>query len=172
MGKVQKALDEGLKSFVGEQKMFFVATAPLAEDGMVNTSPKGYRSFAIINDSTVAYLDYPGSGNETARHVMENGRLTIMFCSFEERPLIVRLLGKGEVIEKEDERFYLYEPYFQERFGPWTRQIIVLHIDKVKSSCGESVPFYEYKGERESLHDWAVDMNAKGRLGEYIAKHR
>ena len=100
MGKVQKILDEDLISFIKQQKIFFTATAPLSAEGMVNTSPKGYGTFTIFDQQTVGYLDYPGSGNETARHIAENGRLTIMFCSFEERPLIVRLLGKGEVIDK------------------------------------------------------------------------
>lgn len=172
MGKVQKSLDEGLIQFIQEQKMFFVATAPSSEEGYVNTSPKGYHTFAVLDENTVAYLDYPGSGNETARHILENGMLTIMFCSFEERPMILRLLGKGKVIEKGTPQFDEYAPRFPERYGEWTRQIIVLHIEKVKSSCGEAVPFYQYAGERESLHEWAVNMENNGRLDAYIAKHK
>lgn len=172
MGKVQNTLDDGLVSFIEQQKIFFVATASSTEDGMVNTSPKGYNTFTVIDHQTVGYLDYPGSGNETARHIMENGRLTIMFCSFDEKTLILRLLGKGEVIEKDSPNFSDYAPHFQERFGSWTRQIIILHINKVKSSCGEAVPYYQYIGEREQLHEWAVNMENMGRLDGYIAKNK
>ena len=172
MGKVQNTLDNGLISFIGQQKLFFVATAPLQGDGMVNTSPKGYKTFTIFDEKTVGYLDYPGSGNETARHIEENGRLTIMFCSFDERPLILRLLGKGEIIDKSSSKFSDYAAHFGERLGSWTRQIIILRIEKVKSSCGEAVPFFQYTGEREQLHDWAVNMESMGRLDDYIIKHK
>ncbi|MFC4776060.1 pyridoxamine 5'-phosphate oxidase family protein [Paenibacillus sp. GCM10023252] len=172
MGKVHPCLDESLITFIHRQRCFFVATAPTSSDGYVNTSPKGYETFTIVDNHTVAYLDYPGSGNETARHIADNGRLTIMFCGFAEDTQIVRLYGTGEVIDKGDERFGQWADRFPERYGEWTRQIIVLHIEQVKSSCGMSVPYYEYRGERELLHNWAVNMEDKGKLDAYIAKNK
>jgi hypothetical protein len=172
MGKVQKVLDERITSFIQQQKCFFVASAALSADEYVNTSPKGYETFAILGENEVCYLDYPGSGNETARHIEENGRLTIMFCSFDETPMIVRLYGQGEVVDKDSERFHLLAERFPARKGQWTRQIIVLRIEQVKTSCGESVPHYEYKGEREQLHEWAVNMDKKGKLAAYIENHK
>src|SRR5918999_5010523 len=97
MAKFYTRLDEGLRGFIGEQKMFFTATAPT--EGRINLSPKGMDTFRCIDHKTVAYLDLTGSGNETAAHLTENGRMTLMFCSFAEKPLILRLYGHGQVIQ-------------------------------------------------------------------------
>lgn len=171
MAQIFLELDERLTDFIKAQKIFFVGTAPLYSDGLINVSPKGYNTFKVFDNNTVGYIDYPGSGNEAARNLSENGRLNIMFCSFEEKPLIVRLYGRGEIIERKSDRFYVLGKTFGERFGPWIRQIVILHISKIKTSCGESVPFFEYKGEREDIHRWAAAKEEKNELEDYILKH-
>lgn len=170
MGKFIDQLNGELKNFILAQKIFFVASAP-SDGGFVNVSPKGYDTFRILNDRTVGYFDYPGSGNETAKHIQENRRLTFMFCGFEEKPLIVRLYGSGRVVQRKSDEFYQMEKDFGRRFGPWGRQIILLDIEKIKLSCGESVPYLRFHQDREDLHQWAKRLEGSGELDEYIEKH-
>lgn len=101
-GKVYGQIDEKLAAFIGRQHGFFVGTAPNEPDGLLNVSPKGLDTFRILDPHTVAYLDSTGSGIETVAHLRQNGRVTIMFCAFEGRPLIVRLHGRGRVVEPSD----------------------------------------------------------------------
>jgi len=138
---------------IGRQHMFFVATAPLSGDGHVNVSPKGYDTFAVIDPRTVAYLDLTGSGAETAAHVAENGRITVMFCAFEDQPLIVRLYGTASVILPADERY----AGLVERIGdrPGARAVILVDVDSVSGSCGFAVPLMDFVGERRRLAEWA-----------------
>ena len=152
MAKFYERLDERLRRFIGMQKMFFTATAPL--DGRINLSPKGMDTFRCIDDRTVAYLDLTGSGNESAAHLFENGRMTIMFCSFSKSPLILRLYGNGRVVRPTDQEWDLMHPRFPKL--PGERQIITLDIQTVQTSCGFGVPIYELKEERPDLIDWAV----------------
>src|SRR5262245_63378990 len=105
MGKSYSELPDSTTSWIREQKLFFVSTAPLASSGHINCSPKGLDSFRILDDRTVAYQDLTGSGAETISHLQDNGRITIMFCAFEGPPKIVRLYGKGEVIRERDAQF-------------------------------------------------------------------
>ncbi len=151
MAKFQTELPDNLKEFIKEQKMFFTATAPL--QGRINLSPKGIDTFRCLDDKTVAYLDLTGSGNETSAHLQENGRLTIMFCSFTEKPLILRLYGQGEVVKIGSQRWNELIPNFIRDFGE--RQIIVLHLESLQTSCGFGVPIYQLIAERETLIDWA-----------------
>ncbi len=144
-------LDEKLTKFIAEQKMFFTATAP--NSGRINLSPKGIDTFRVFDDKTVGYLDLTGSGNETSAHIQENGRLTIMFCSFTDKPLILRLYGQGEVIGLTNPKWKNYENDFKHYFGE--RQIILLNIESVQTSCGFGVPIYELVSERTTLTDWA-----------------
>lgn len=160
MAKFYPELTEQLVAFIRQQHIFFTASAP--HQGRVNLSPKGINTFRCLSSHEVAYLDLTGSGNETSAHLEENGRLTIMFCSFTKQPLILRLYGQGSVIRPRDplwNKFYaLFEPI------PGTRQIIQLAIDLVQTSCGAGVPLYHYQGERETILDWA---EAKGEQGLY-----
>lgn len=151
MAKFYETLNDSLKNFIYEQKIFFTASAPA--DGRVNLSPKGMDSFRCLDDKTVGYLDLTGSGNETAAHLAENGRLTVMFCSFTATPLILRLYGQGEVIRPHHEKWSEVESLFPHYFGE--RQIIFLHIESVQTSCGFGVPLFELKEERTKLVDWA-----------------
>lgn len=144
--------------------MFFVATAPLTADGHVNLSPKGLDSFRILSPNRVGYLDVTGSGNETSAHLQENGRITFMFCAFQEPPSILRLYGTGKTILPDApewaELYSLFSPI------PGTRQIIVADVNRVQTSCGMGVPLYEHIGQRESLVKWA-DKKGEAGLREY-----
>lgn len=158
MAKFYTELNETLRKFIAEQKMFFTATAPAR--GRINVSPKGIDTFRCLDNKTVAYLDLTGSGNETAAHVTENGRLTLMFCSFAEKPLILRLYGRGRVIRPGHREWENFHVYFDPR--PGERQIIVLDIESVQTSCGFGVPIYEFKEERQTL---LKDAERKGEQG-------
>ena len=152
MGKVYEALDEQLTAFIHRQKLFFVATAPLAPDGHVNLSPKGYDSLAILDARTVAYVDLGGSGVETQAHVQENGRITLMFCAFEGPANILRLYGRGEAFAFDHPRFAELMRHFPDFTR--ARAVILVHIDLVADSCGWGVPFFDYRGERDQLRRW------------------
>jgi hypothetical protein len=159
MGKVLTHVTDGLRGFVERQHVFFVATAPLA-GGHVNLSPKGMDSFRVLGPTTVASLDSVGSGTATAAHVLENGRITFMFCAFEGTPLILRLYGQGRVVRPGDADWDGLAPHFPSRAG--IRQIIVAELTRVQTSCGDGVPFYDYVGDRDTLIAWAA---AKGPAG-------
>ncbi len=158
MSKFFEKIDAKTGEFIARQKMFFTASAP--ENGRINLSPKGIDTFRVLDESTVCYLDLTGSGNETAAHITENGRLTIMMCSFEGAPLILRLYGKGEVVHQSSEIWNALAANFEQFAG--TRQIIVLHVESLQTSCGFAIPVYEYKEERTMLIDWAVNKGAEG----------
>ena len=156
MAKVYSSITEEIKEFIQQQKMFFVGTAPSGE-GNVNVSPKGYDTFRIVDHQRVLYLDYHGSGNETANHLDDNGRITFMWCSFEEQTKIIRVYGKGKVIRKEDNHFKdLLHTYYNDFQEAIIRQIFDIQINKVQVSCGWGVPFMNYLGERPKLHEKSI----------------
>jgi hypothetical protein len=138
--------------FIRRQHMFFVATAPLASEGHVNLSPKGYASFAVLGPRRVAYIDLGGSGIETHAHLQENGRICLMFCSFEDTPLIVRLYGSGRSHAYGSPEFAALRPHFPAIEVP-VRNIVEVALQRVQDSCGWGVPFFEYRGERPTLRD-------------------
>lgn len=166
MAKFLQTLNESHMDFIKQQKIFFTATAP--DIGRINLSPKGMDTFRILDPKTVAYLDLTGSGNETAAHISKNGRMTIMMCAFNGEPLILRLYGKGEVITPRSAQWPMLIPLFDTI--PGTRQIIQLHIESTQSSCGFSVPVFEFIAEREQLAEWANKKGEKG-LTEYRKKN-
>jgi hypothetical protein len=153
MGKVYENITDELQAFIAQQHLFFVATAPLSADGHINLSPKGYDSFRILSRTQVAYLDLTGSGNETSAHLLENGRITFMFCSFDTAPRVLRLYGRGRTILPETPEWEQFAPHFQ--MIPGARQIIVADIERVYTACGFAVPLMEYQGERDTLIHWA-----------------
>ena len=167
MGKVYEQLDEALTGFIGRQHLFFVGTAPDGPDGHLNLSPKGLDTFRILGPSTVAYLDLTGSGIETVAHLRQNGRITILFCAFEGRPLIVRLYGVGRVVEPGDADWDGLIAGFPDY--PGVRSVIVVGVERVADSCGYAVPLYAYKGERSQLIDYA---NKKGPEGMEAYKEK
>lgn len=168
MAKSYGSLNNKLKDFIKRQKIFFVASA--AKTGNVNLSPKGYDSLRIIDDSHICYLDYPGSGNETANHILDGGRLTLMFCSFTSDPLIMKIYGEGESLRPGNQRFPEYLKLFNIENEEIVRQIFLIKIDSVLTSCGYGVPFFDYKGEREQLKSWAIKKAEAGTLGEFMGK--
>ncbi|PKQ45839.1 pyridoxamine 5'-phosphate oxidase family protein [Confluentibacter flavum] len=151
MGKKLDVITPELKEFIENQKLFFVGTA--ANDGRVNVSPKGTDSFRVINENKIVWLNLTGSGNETAAHLLKNSRMTIMFCAFEGKPLILRLYGEAKIYHKRDDGFHKYSNLFLENVG--ARQIIDMEVDLVQTSCGFAVPFMDFKEERTTLHAWA-----------------
>lgn len=165
MAKFYTTLTPSLREFIAEQRIFFVATAPRA--GRVNLSPKGMDTFRCIDERTVAYLDLTGSGAETAAHILDNGRVTIMLCSFTETPNILRIYGQGRIVRPEDPAWPMMLSNFTPT--PGQRQIIVVDIESIQTSCGFSIPFYEYQGPREQLVHWAEVKGEEG-LAEYRAK--
>ena len=146
MAKQYDEITPKLKAFIEAQQLFFVGSAPLAQDGHVNISPKGMDSLRILDSRTVAYLDVSGSGAETIAHVKENGRLVMMFCAFNGPPLTVRLHGRAEVIEVANPEFDKLRQAFGEL--PAVRSIIRLTADRITDSCGWTVPEYEFVGTR------------------------
>jgi hypothetical protein len=160
MGKQFDALLPEHEDFIGKQRLFFVGSAPLSEEGHVNLSPKGHDVLRIMSPTEIAYLDLTGSGNETSAHTAENGRITIMFCAFEGAPLILRVYGTGRVILPETPEWDQLIPQFE--LLPGARQIIYITLHKVQTSCGYAVPNFSYAGERETLKRWAEQKGEEG----------
>jgi Pyridoxamine 5'-phosphate oxidase len=158
MAKFYSQLDDKLCEFIGQQQLFFTATAPV--DGRINLSPKGIDSFRCLDFQRVAYLDLTGSGNETAAHLQQNGRITVMFCSFTDKPLILRLYGRGEVISPNTAQWDNLITKFTDL--PGKRQIISIQLESVQTSCGYGVPIYELQEERSTLLDWSIKKGVDG----------
>lgn len=158
MSKFYDKITPRLQKFIAAQKIFFVATAP--NSGRINLSPKGMDSFRVIEENRVLWLNVTGSGNETAAHLLENERITIMFCSFEKAPNILRLYGKGKEIKEGDASWNELISLFPET--PGTRQIFDIIIHSAQTSCGMSIPYFEFKGERNDLNDWATKQGKEG----------
>jgi hypothetical protein len=155
MARTYGQIDEHMREWIARQPMFFVASAPLAEDGHVNVSPKGPGgTLRVLGPDRVAYLDLVGSGAETIAHLRENGRIVVMFCAFEGPPRIVRLHGRGEIVLPGDERYepLLAEAAFEETTVPEGRRAIVLvEVTRISSSCGYGVPLMDFAGERPHM---------------------
>ncbi len=165
MAKFYPALTEDLMDFIRAQHLFFTASA--TAEGRINLSPKGLQTFSILSPTRVAYLDLTGSGAETAAHLLSDGRLTLMFCSLEDAPLILRLYGQGTLLRPTDEGWEVLYPNFPPI--PGARQIVILEITSVQTSCGFGVPRYRYCGERDELVTWAQKKGALG-LRQYRAE--
>lgn len=168
MARFYTALDDKHRSFIAAQKLFFTATAP--SDGRINLSPKGMDSLRVIDAHCVAYLDLTGSGNETAAHLKHDGRMTMMFCSFDADPLILRLYGHGRVVRRQDADWAKWRAHFPAL--PGERQIIVLDIESVQTSCGYAVPQFDYRGERDTLMRWAEKKGTLGLLEYWREKNQ
>lgn len=164
MGKVISEITPDLRGFIESQPLFFVATAPLTPDGHVNVSPKGLDTFAVVSPTRVAYLDLTGSGNETAAHLLENGRITFMFCSYSGPPRILRLYGRGRTVLPADDGWAELRSRFRD--FPGVRQVIIADIERVQTSCGFGVPLMEYVGPRDTLVRWAAAKGDDG-LADY-----
>jgi hypothetical protein len=167
MGKVHQEIGPALAAWIQKQRMFFVATAPLAADGLINCSPKGMDSFRILGPRQVAYIDLTGSGVETIAHLRENGRIVFMFCGFDGPPQIVRLQGRGELAMPDDATYESLRVLFPDYLG--ARAIIRATVDRISDSCGYAVPRYEFVEQRDTLTRWAEKKGAAG-LAAYRAE--
>jgi len=160
MGVVYQEIDDKISAWIEKQKMFFVSTAPLSNNGLINCSPKGLDTFRILGKRTVAYLDFTGSGVETIAHLKENGRIVVMFCAFEGPPKIIRFHGKGVVFEQGSEGYEKRLSHFDQHLG--ARSIIEIDVQRISDSCGYSVPLYDFKAQRETLTKWAEVKGNEG----------
>lgn len=158
MGQRYTAIPDRLNQFIGQQKIFFVGTA--TADSRINVSPKGMDALRVLSPNRVVWLNVTGSGNETAAHVQETPRMTIMFAAFEGNPMILRLYGQAKAVHRNDpgwnELLSLFDPI------PGARQIFDLEVDLVQTSCGMGVPLYDYVSERELLEPWAEKKGEEG----------
>jgi hypothetical protein len=160
MGKVYEQIDDRLTAWIAEQPMFFVATAPLSADAHVNLSPRGHDTLSVLGSHRIGWVDYTGSGVETIAHLQENGRICVMFCSFTDRPRVVRLHGRGRVA-------YPGDPDFDDLVAkhpahPSTRAVIVVDVDRISDSCGFGVPVMTLVGERDLLARSAEKRGPEG----------
>jgi hypothetical protein len=160
MGKVFERIDEALASWIMKQPVWFVATAPLAGDGHVNVSPRGHDCLSVLGPHQVGWVDYTGSGAETIAHLRENGRICLMFTSFDRRPRIVRLHGRGTVALPGDPAYA--EVVARHPAHPGTRAVIIVNVTRVSDSCGYGVPVMEVVGERDLLRLSAVKKGPEG----------
>ncbi|MFD0786118.1 pyridoxamine 5'-phosphate oxidase family protein [Micromonospora azadirachtae] len=171
MGKTHERIEGRLRSFIESQPMFFTATAPLAGDGTINLSPKGLRgSWVVLDEQTVAYLDFAGSNAETVAHLRENGRITLMWCAFQGPPNIVRVHGRGEPVFRDDPRWRALIGHFPD-IDPslhGLRAIIVVRAELIRDTCGYAVPFMTYDGDRD-LHGKRFAREDDASLSDYLA---
>lgn len=158
MGKKLEHITPELAEFIQQQKIFFVGTA--AEEGRVNISPKGTDSFRVLGPNKILWLNLTGSGNETAAHLIKNNRMTVMFCAFEGKPMILRLYGTAKIYHHRDAEFDGYVQLFPPVSG--SRQIIEMEVDLVQTSCGFAVPYMDFKEERTILNSWAEKQGEEG----------
>lgn len=168
--KLHDTIDRRLREFILGQPMFFVATAPTGAEGHVNVSPKGMAgTFAVLDELRVAYLDFHGSGAETAAHLRENGRITLMFCAFDGKPNIVRLYGTGRVVPATDPEYaQLLSAFPAPPDLHGARSIIDVTVHRVSDSCGYAVPLMSYEGDRDLLVRWSARRSAES-LADYRA---
>ncbi|MDI9883048.1 pyridoxamine 5'-phosphate oxidase family protein [Streptomyces sp. HNM0645] len=149
MGQTYERIDGRIRTFIEEQPVFFTATAPLAPDGHVNISPKGRQgTLVVLDELTLAYLDFGGSGAETIAHLRENGRITLMWCAFSGAPKVLRVHGHGEAVFRDDPRWAGYLAHFRDADGDGARAVIVVRARRIGDACGFAVPFMDYREER------------------------
>jgi hypothetical protein len=164
MGKELSEIDQRLQRWIERQRVFFVSTAPLANDGRINCSPKGLDGLRVTGPRQMVYADIGGSGIETVAHLKENGRIVVMLCAFEGPPKIFRFYGRGTVVEPHESGFEQWQKLFPD--APTIRNVIIIDIDCIRDSCGYGVPVYDFRNERDSLRNWC-DSKTHEELFEY-----
>ncbi len=162
------ALNETHRAFIAKQPVFFVATA--AADARINLSPRGYDTFRVIDDTTVAILDLGGSGNETQAHLTADGRITIMFCAFDTPALIMRLYGRGVAVLPQDDGFAALAERFPKL--PGVRQLFVIRVETVQTSCGWGVPRMTLEAERQTLVKYHRQIDPDERMAKIAERTR
>lgn len=166
MAKQFQEVNDVLCRFIEAQKIYFVGTA--AVDGRVNISPKGRDSLRILSATRVIWLNLTGSGNETAAHIQENGRMTLMFTAFEGPPMILRIYGTARAVHQQDADWDMLYSHFEPNTG--ARQIFDLSVELVQTSCGYAVPLFNYTGDRDVLDDWTERKGQEG-IRQYWEDH-
>ncbi|MBS1822460.1 MAG: pyridoxamine 5'-phosphate oxidase family protein [Acidobacteria bacterium] len=165
MGKQFERIEQDHREFIERQRIFFNASA--APTGRVNVSPRDVAALRVLDANTVVYVDRTGSGNETAAHLLADGRLTLMFCAFSGSPMIMRLYGRGRIVPRPGAE---YSVLLAEHFGgvepPGARQMVWLDVETVQTSCGMNVPFFDFTGDRDQLTRWA-EVKGEAALDEY-----
>ena len=167
MAKTYPCLDADLRRWIERQHLFFVASAP-REGDHVNLSPKGRDCLRILDETTLAYLDLTGSGIETAAHLRENGRVTLMFCAFEGPPRILRIHARGRIVERSDAEWDRLRPLFPPLRGD--RAVVVIEATRISTSCGYGVPLLDYVGERQQMDAWC-DRKGEDGIDAYQKEH-
>ena len=162
MGQTYELIDAKLREWLSAQKIFFVATAPLSQEGHVNCSPKDGDSFRVLDEKTLVYLDLTGSGVETIAHVRENGRIVLMFCAFEGGPRIVRVHGRGSVVGPDEEAFAELASRFPTTWLDGVRSIIVVTAERISDSCGYGVPLMVFGAHRRQMAEWVERKGEDG----------
>jgi predicted pyridoxine 5'-phosphate oxidase superfamily flavin-nucleotide-binding protein len=160
MGKIYSTIDDSVREFIMAQPIFFVGSAPIDSRGHINVSPKGLDTLRILGPTTAAYLDLTGSGIETVSHLRENGRIVLMFCAFQGPPKILRLHGRGRIIEPRDEEFAALAANFPNYEG--ARAIIVIELSRIADSCGFGVPLLKTEADRRQLTAWSGKQGPDG----------
>ena len=165
MGKQFTLIEPSHRQFIESQRIFFNASA--CAEGHVNVSPRDVAALRIVDPHTAVYIDRTGSGNETAAHLLADGRLTLMFCALEGPPMILRLYGRGRILPRGGEEYgELLASHFEGDEVPGARQMVRLDVEMVQTSCGMNVPLFDYVADREQLTRWAVAKGEDG-LNEY-----
>ncbi|HEY2766505.1 MAG TPA: pyridoxamine 5'-phosphate oxidase family protein [Pseudonocardiaceae bacterium] len=168
MGKVYENVTDRLAAWIEAQPVFFVATAPLSADGLVNVSPKGTRgTFRVLDGHTFSYVDLTGSGIETVAHLRENGRICVMFCAFDGPPKIVRLHGAGSAVLRGEPGFdAAVEPFAAAvavgTRAPASRAVVRVDVHRISDSCGYGVPLMDLRAERDVLDSWSANKGPDG----------
>jgi hypothetical protein len=168
MAKTYESIDESLTAWIAHQPMFFVATAPLAADGHVNCSPKGGDTLRVLGPREIAYLDGMGSGIETIAHVRENGRIVVMLCAFDRSPRIVRLHGRGTVVDATHADFPMLFARFPPR--PTARAIVRIAVERIADSCGYGVPLMDFRAHRDDTEKYMKKVSDRALVG-YLHDH-
>ena len=168
MGKQLTSITGSLKAFIEQQQLFFVATA--GTDGKVNLSPKGMDTLKVLDGNRVIWLNLTGSGNETAAHILEQNRMTLMFCSFDKNPMVLRLYGTARFYQADDEEWSELIGKFPPL--PGARQVFDVTVELVQTSCGFGVPRYQYEGQRDVLTQWAEKKGEEGIREYQMEKNR
>jgi hypothetical protein len=170
MSKQRENIDPELAEWIRQQRVFFVASAPLSATGHINLSPKGGDSFRVLGPMEVAYQEYTGSGAETVAHLRENGRIIVVFCAFDGAPRILRLHGRGEAITAVHPRFAELASRFPPHSG--TRSIVHIQVTRVSTSCGFAVPFFDFRAPRETLDEWSTKQGPEKIAAYQAAKNQ
>ena len=167
MGKQYKVLTDKNIEFIKQQKLFYIASSSGKE---VNLSPKGYDTIRALNNNSLVFLAYPGSGNRTYTDALNDGEFTLVFNSYDKKPMILRLFCKAKILEDKSQDFYHYLELFKEKES-LVRNFFIFEIYGVESSCGDAIPYMEYKEDRNLLKNWMVKMDNSNKLETYKEEH-